>query len=158
MVEATTSCQQAERLADLSQTIGALLMTDPDRENDAPLGVALASLLKSLPGNDRLTSLTSLLEAAPVNTRYVTASARFSSRSQEWPVQNILGTYVEKYGWQDLQALLLSAVESNSQHIEKTAADVAAQAQTVRRTTNRETRPAASSASHATTMRDCLNR
>src|SRR5690606_24094900 len=66
--------------------------------------------------------------------------------------------YVEKYGWQDLQALLLSAVDSKSQHIEKTAADVAAQAQTVRRTTNRETRPAASSASHATTMRDCLNR
>jgi len=158
MVEATASCQQAERLADLSQTIGALLMTDPDRENDAPLGVALASLLKSLPGNDRLTSITSMLEAASVNTRYVTASARFSSRSQEWPVQNILGTYVEKYGWQDLQALLLSAVASNAQHIEKTAADVAAQAQTVRCTTNRETRPAASGASHATTMRDCLNR
>lgn len=155
MAEAAASCQQAERLARLSQTIGALLMTDPDRENDASLGVSLASLLKSLPGNDRLTSMTSMLEAASANARRVMASARSSARSQEWPVQNILGTYVEKYGWQDLQALLLAAVESNAQHIEKTAADMAAQAQTVRYTTNRETRPAASSAPHATALGDC---
>lgn len=113
--KAEKNLKSAQQIQEMSVALKDLLVSDPSKQNNERITNALNVVLKSFLGQTSIVP-TSL-------------AGHMLQGGQGLPVQNVLGTYIAKYGWENLETMLDKAVETHLANLHALYAEEAQEAQ-----------------------------